>query len=107
KIRSGIWIDTFVQLFVNHTHRGGVATGKTFHEFDAVVPVGADRDGMMHFFPITRVPDSERRAQIFHQLESARHRATKRPANSNMRFAGRLLAKHWIKSNQFENVDRL
>ena len=66
QIGCGFWIYLLVQFFPNHAYWRGVATGQTFYEFNTVIPVGADRDGMMHFFPISRPLDSERRAQIFH-----------------------------------------
>ena len=107
KIRSGIWIDTLVQLFANHAHWRGVAAGQTLNKFDAVSSVGAHRDRIMHFFTITRALDSQTRAQIFHHFQSTRHRATERAADPDMRFPGRMLAEHWIKRDHLENVDRL
>jgi hypothetical protein len=61
----------------------------------------------MHFFTITRALNSQTRAQIFHQFQSPDHRATKRVADPDMRFPGRMLAEHGVKSDQLENVDRL
>jgi hypothetical protein len=107
EIRSGIWTDTLVQLVANHAHWRGVATGKTFNKFDAVSSIGAHRDRIMRFPIITRALDSQTRAQIFHQFQSTCHRAAERAANPDMRFPGRMLAEHWIKSDHLENVDRL
>ena len=55
-----------MQFFADHTHWRGVATGQAFHKFDAVIPIGADRDGTMHFFSLSGPLDSKRRAKIFH-----------------------------------------
>jgi hypothetical protein len=43
-----------VQLFANHAHWRGVATGQTLNKLDAASSVGADGDRIMHFFTITR-----------------------------------------------------
>src|SRR4029077_7770227 len=107
KIRSGIWIDTLAQLVANHAHWCGVTAGKTFNKFDAVSSVVAHRDRVMRFFTIARTLDSQTRAQVFHQCQSPRHRTTERATDPDMRLPGRMLAKHWIKRDHFENVDRL
>jgi hypothetical protein len=48
-----------------------------------------------------------RRTQILHQLIATRHRATERATNPNVRFSRGFLAKHWIKSDQLKDIDRL
>src|SRR5204863_4030690 len=107
QVGYGLWIYLLAQFFANHAHWRGVATGQTLNKFDAVSSVGADGDWIMHFFTITRALDSRTRAQNFHQFQSTRHRATERAADPDMRLSRRLLAEHWIKSDQLENVDRL
>src|SRR5438477_6163632 len=107
QVGCGLWTYLLVQLFANHAHWRGVATGQTLNKFDAASSVGTDRDRIVHFFTITRALDSQIRAQIFHQFQSTRHRATQRTADPDMRFPGRMLAEHWIKSDHLENVDRL
>jgi hypothetical protein len=61
----------------------------------------------MHFFTITRALDSKTRAQIFHHFQPTGHRATERATNPDMRLPAWMLAKHWIKRDHLENVDRL
>src|SRR5262245_226371 len=107
QIGRGVWIYLLVQFFSNHAHWRGVATGQTLNKFDAVSSVGANSDRTMRFFSITGAPDSQTRAQIFHYFQSTRHRATEGAADPDMRFPGRMLAKHWVKRDHLENVDRL
>jgi hypothetical protein len=107
KIRSGIWIDTLVQLVANHARWRGVAAGQTLNKFEAAISVRADRDWIMRFFTITGALDSPTRAQIFHHFQSTGHRATERAANPDMGLPGRMLSEHWIKRDHLENVDRL
>src|SRR5205823_6409274 len=107
QVGCGLWIYLLVQFSANHAHWRGVATGQTLNKFDAVSSVGADRDRIMRFFTITRALDSQTRAQISHHFQSTRHPATQRAADPDMRFPGRMLAEHWIKSDYLENVDRL
>src|ERR1700748_611065 len=95
QVRFRSWIYLLAQLFANHAHGRGVATGETFNKFDAVLSVGADRDRIMHFLTRTWSLDSEIRAQIFHHFQSTRHRATQCAADPDMRLPGRMLAKHW------------
>src|SRR3954464_5221393 len=101
------WIYLLVQLFPNHADWCSVAAGQTLNKFNAVISVRTDRDRIMHFFTIARALDSKTRAHVFHQFQSASHGATECATDPNMRFSGRMLPKHWIKSDYLENVDRL
>src|SRR6267378_4871741 len=107
QVGCGLWIYLLVKLFADHAHWRGVTAGKAFNKFDAVSSVGAHCDRIMRFFTITWALDSQTRAQIFHQFQSTRHRATERAANPDMHLPGRMLAEHWIKRDHLENVDRL
>ena len=102
-----IWVDLLVQTFVDHAHRRGVTARQTFDKLDAVIPVGAESDGIVHSLAIMWALDFKSRTKIFHQLETAGHRATECAADANVSFASRLLAKHWIKCHQLQNIDRL
>src|SRR5262245_25747275 len=103
----GLWTYLLTQFFADHAHWGGVTTGQALDKFYAVSSVRADCDRTVRFFAIFRLPDSEACAQIFHHFQSTRHRATECAADPDVRFPGRTFAKHWIKSDHLENVDRL
>ena len=96
-----------MQLFPNHAHGCGVATGQALNKFDAVSSVGTDCDRIMRFFTIPPVLDSQTRAKVFHHFQSTRHRTAQRAADSDVSFPSRMLAEHWIKSDHLENVNRL
>src|SRR6266571_7169171 len=96
-----------MQLFANHAHGRGAAASQAFNKLNAVVSIRANGNGIMNSFAIWRALDFKRRTQIFYQLETAGHRATECAADANVSFASRLLAKHWIESHEFENIDRL
>src|SRR5262245_46312860 len=104
---SGLWTYLLTQFFANHAHWRRVATGQALNKFDAVSSVRTDSDRIVRLFVITWALNSQTRAQIFHHFQSTRHRTTQRAADPNVRFPGRMLAKHWVKRHHFENVDRL
>src|SRR5262249_30015147 len=106
-VGCGLWIYFLAQLFANHAYWRGVAAGQAFDEFNAVLSIGADRDRLVHLSTTTPALDSQRRAQVFHQVKSTPPRATECSADRDMGFAGRLLAKHRIKRYQLEDIDRL
>ena len=64
------------KLIVDHADRRGAATGETFDEFDAVFPSGLTETGLC--IPLSSAWRSipQARAEILHDLVTARHRAT-------------------------------
>src|SRR5439155_1570099 len=91
----------------NHADGRGAAACQAFNKLDAVVSIRANSNGIVHSIAIRRALDFKARTQIFHQLETASHRATECAADANVSFASRLLAKHWIKGDQLKNIDGL
>src|SRR6266545_3340583 len=85
----------------------GAAARQTFDKLDAVITIGADRNGIVHSVAMAPAINSRRRTQIFHQPITIGHGTTEGAADADMRFSCRLLAKHRIKRNQLEDVDRL
>src|SRR5690242_14459192 len=61
----------------------------------------------MRFSTLSRAFNSEICAQIFHDFQTSRHRATERATDPDMRFPGRMLAEHWITRDHLENIDGL
>src|SRR6266536_1269265 len=107
EISTRFWIDIFAQLFTDHADWRGAAARQTFDKLDAVITIGADRNGIVHSVAMAPAINSRRRTQIFHQPITIGHGTTEGAADADMRFSCRLLAKHRIKRNQLEDVDRL
>src|SRR4030081_2495852 len=84
-----------------------MAAGKAFNKLNAVIPVGADRNRIVHCIAVRRASDTKARAQFFHQLKASGHRAAECAAHSDVSFARRVVSKHWVEGDQLENIDRL
>ena len=62
KLRDGIGANVFVQLVVYHANGRGAAAGKAFDELDAVIPIGANGNGIVHSLGLVFAFNSSRRA---------------------------------------------
>src|SRR5579885_275160 len=100
-------IDLFEQGFADHANRRGVTAGQALDEFHAVISIRAHRHRLVNSIVAGRSLDAEVATQIVHQLKAAGHRAAQCAADANMRFAGRLAAKHEVEGHQLQDVDRL
>ena len=47
KLRDGIRTNAFVQLLVDHANGRRAAAGQAFNELDAVISIGANRNGIV------------------------------------------------------------
>ena len=48
KLREGIGVYVFVQILVDHAYGRRAAACEAFDELDAVISIGADRNGVVH-----------------------------------------------------------
>ena len=95
----------FVKIIIDHTDRPKAATGQAFDEFNAVLPVLAlEKVGVV---AVGVSFDPGVLAKSLQEFIAAGHRARERAADPDMMFSRRLSTKHWIKSNQLQNIDWL
>ena len=62
KLRDRIGVYVFVQLLVYHANGRGAAAGKAFNELDAVISIGANRNGIVRSLALVFALNSSRRA---------------------------------------------
>lgn len=99
-------MDCFVKIIIHQTNGCRSAGGETLGKLDG--EASTRRDGNRVVMGITgRAVDACELAEAVHQLVAATHSARKRPADTDMKFAGSRLAKARVETHHFENFDRL
>src|SRR5207244_8189149 len=62
KLRHGVGLNVFAQILIDHAYGRRAATGEAFNELDAVISIGADRNGIVHSLTVSFAINSSRRA---------------------------------------------
>ena len=91
--------NTFVKFFANHHHRRRAAAREALDKVDGELAIRRRLRTMR-----VRV-ETQFRAKIMMQFIRAAERATQRAANLDRVFSLRLLPEHWIKRQDFKNVE--
>ena len=60
KLRGGIGVYVFAQILVDHAYGRRAAAGEAFNELDAVISIGADRNGIVHSLSVSFAINSGR-----------------------------------------------
>jgi hypothetical protein len=60
KLRDRIEVYVVVQFLVYHANGRGATAGKAFNKFDAVISIGANRNGIVHSLALVFALNSSR-----------------------------------------------